>query len=29
VEPLGINVTVVEPGAFGTDFAGRSLTQSA
>jgi short-subunit dehydrogenase len=29
VEPLGINVTVVEPGAFRTDFAGRSLTQSA
>jgi NAD(P)-dependent dehydrogenase (short-subunit alcohol dehydrogenase family) len=29
VEPLGINVTVIEPGAFRTDFAGRSLTQSA
>ncbi|GAP54277.1 uncharacterized oxidoreductase YqjQ [Arthrobacter sp. Hiyo6] len=29
VQPLGINVTVVEPGAFRTDFAGRSLTQSA
>jgi NAD(P)-dependent dehydrogenase (short-subunit alcohol dehydrogenase family) len=28
VEPLGISVTVVEPGAFRTDFAGRSLTQS-
>jgi NAD(P)-dependent dehydrogenase (short-subunit alcohol dehydrogenase family) len=27
--PLGIWVTVVEPGAFRTDFAGRSLTQSA
>ena len=26
--PLGISVTVVEPGAFRTDFAGRSLTQS-
>ena len=25
---LGISVTVVEPGAFRTDFAGRSLTQS-
>jgi NAD(P)-dependent dehydrogenase (short-subunit alcohol dehydrogenase family) len=29
VSPLGISVTVVEPGAFRTDFAGRSLTQSA
>ncbi|MCG5446091.1 SDR family NAD(P)-dependent oxidoreductase [Micromonospora sp. NIE79] len=29
VEPLGIRVTTVEPGAFRTDFAGRSLTQSA
>jgi NAD(P)-dependent dehydrogenase (short-subunit alcohol dehydrogenase family) len=29
VAPLGISVTVVEPGAFRTDFAGRSLTQSA
>jgi NAD(P)-dependent dehydrogenase (short-subunit alcohol dehydrogenase family) len=29
LEPLGINVTVIEPGAFRTDFAGRSLTQSA
>ena len=28
VEPLGIKVIVVEPGAFRTDFAGRSLTQS-
>jgi NAD(P)-dependent dehydrogenase (short-subunit alcohol dehydrogenase family) len=27
--PLGISVTVVEPGALRTDFAGRSLTQSA
>ena len=27
--PLGISVTVIEPGAFRTDFAGRSLTQSA
>lgn len=26
---LGISVTIVEPGAFRTDFAGRSLTQSA
>ena len=29
LHPLGISVTVVEPGAFRTDFAGRSLTQSA
>lgn len=28
VSPLGIRVLVVEPGAFRTDFAGRSLTQS-
>jgi NAD(P)-dependent dehydrogenase (short-subunit alcohol dehydrogenase family) len=26
--PLGIHATVVEPGAFRTDFAGRSLTQA-
>jgi NAD(P)-dependent dehydrogenase (short-subunit alcohol dehydrogenase family) len=26
--PLGISVTVAEPGAFRTDFAGRSLAQS-
>ncbi|MGV9796482.1 oxidoreductase [Mycobacterium sp. NPDC003449] len=26
--PLGISVTIVEPGGFRTDFAGRSLTQS-
>ena len=29
VKPLGISVTVVEPGAFRTDFAGRSLTESS
>jgi NAD(P)-dependent dehydrogenase (short-subunit alcohol dehydrogenase family) len=29
LEPLGISVTAVEPGAFRTDFAGRSLAQSA
>jgi NAD(P)-dependent dehydrogenase (short-subunit alcohol dehydrogenase family) len=28
LKPLGISVTVIEPGAFRTDFAGRSLTQS-
>ncbi|MGJ0183772.1 oxidoreductase [Corynebacterium glyciniphilum] len=28
VSPLGIHVITVEPGAFRTDFAGRSLTQS-
>ncbi len=27
--PLGISVTIVEPGVFRTDFAGRSLIQSA
>ncbi len=27
--PLGIKVMIVEPGAFRTDFAGRSLTQSS
>jgi NAD(P)-dependent dehydrogenase (short-subunit alcohol dehydrogenase family) len=26
IEPLGISVLVIEPGAFRTDFAGRSLT---
>jgi NAD(P)-dependent dehydrogenase (short-subunit alcohol dehydrogenase family) len=29
VEPLGIKVIAVEPGGFRTDFAGRSLMQSA
>lgn len=29
VAPLGISAMVVEPGGFRTDFAGRSLTQSA
>jgi NAD(P)-dependent dehydrogenase (short-subunit alcohol dehydrogenase family) len=29
LKPIGISVTVVEPGAFRTDFAGRSLTQSS
>jgi NAD(P)-dependent dehydrogenase (short-subunit alcohol dehydrogenase family) len=29
VAPLGITAMVVEPGAFRTDFAGRSLTQAA
>jgi short-subunit dehydrogenase len=29
LNPLGISVTTVEPGAFRTDFAGRSLTQSS
>jgi NAD(P)-dependent dehydrogenase (short-subunit alcohol dehydrogenase family) len=28
VEPLGIAAVIVEPGAFRTDFSGRSLTQS-
>jgi NAD(P)-dependent dehydrogenase (short-subunit alcohol dehydrogenase family) len=29
LQPLGISVTAIEPGAFRTDFAGRSITQSA
>lgn len=29
VAPLGITAMVIEPGAFRTDFAGRSLTQSS
>ncbi|MDR3495056.1 MAG: SDR family NAD(P)-dependent oxidoreductase [Ancalomicrobiaceae bacterium] len=29
VAPLGIRVTVIEPGAFRTDFAGRSLHQAS
>jgi NAD(P)-dependent dehydrogenase (short-subunit alcohol dehydrogenase family) len=29
LQPLGITVMAVEPGAFRTDFSGRSLTQSA
>ncbi len=29
VAPLGVTAMVVEPGAFRTDFAGRSLTQAA
>jgi NAD(P)-dependent dehydrogenase (short-subunit alcohol dehydrogenase family) len=29
VEPLGLGVVVVEPGAFRTEFAGRSITESS
>jgi NAD(P)-dependent dehydrogenase (short-subunit alcohol dehydrogenase family) len=29
IEPLGLTAMAVEPGAFRTDFAGRSLTQAA
>jgi NAD(P)-dependent dehydrogenase (short-subunit alcohol dehydrogenase family) len=29
VEPLGIKVTIVEPGPFRTNFAGNSFRQSA
>ncbi len=29
LQPLGVSVTVIEPGAFRTDFAGRSLAQSS
>src|SRR5699024_12228886 len=29
VSPLGIRVAIVQPGGFRTDFAGRSLRQSA
>ena len=29
VQPLGITAMIVEPGAFRTDFSGRSLTQAA
>lgn len=28
-EPFGIHITIVEPGAFRTDWAGRSMTRSA
>ena len=28
IQPLGLTAMAVEPGAFRTDFAGRSLTQS-